>query len=236
MTKKLIALVEVLMVVSLFCTGFASWAILLPNDQSPPPTGTMIAYGVAQHDAAYLGISLAVTANDGKAAQAFRYSTTTAASSSAPTHTFISKTLSIFIVADHAKMAERLTADDYRSDVVLINCHTEKDSAVFPIAAGSDTSYSWESNKLVYNRTCKLTLNGYSNIFVMADVAARADGSLDISIPVEQIYNMVLLDKLNTDSSYLELEISFTDAGFTNSKIPTPCGYTPIFTVQTVGI
>lgn len=233
------------MVVSLFCTGFASWAIIAPYEPPTAPSGNTVAYGVVQHDPAYFGLSLANQTSDEKAAKTFRYSTTTNAGSTTETNAFTSTTLSIFIAVDRAKMAKHMETGEYSTDRILINCYTAKNGSIWPISKNADTgyqtSYSWEANKLVYDKTCKLTLVGYSNLYVTASVAAHLssdslNGSLDISIPIEQIYNLASLDKLKAETSYLELELTFSDTGYTNANIPVPCGYTPTFTIQTVGI
>ena len=111
MSKKLIALVEVLMVVSLFCTGFASWSIVIDIQDDAYLTFTSEAYDVEAHVLEEYGIALTSEA-DGLKATSFGYVETLVAGGSIvyqPTNS----TLSMLLSVDTATMAAN--ANDHRA-------------------------------------------------------------------------------------------------------------------------
>ena len=262
MTKKLIALVEVLMVISLFCTGYATWLISAPTEVPWDTKGTISVYDVEQLEQlspAYFGIALSgasyeANASGGyaynretlsfssgsgykltKSGETFRYSTATTNTGSK--NSFTNTSFSIMILVDSAVMAERITSGDHRTAGVKINCSAQRGNGqlVYPIAGFSNIGgyIPWEKQGLVYSKTCQLTLSGYPNLYIMADVVGNTNGSLDITIPVEQIYNLAAMNKLS-QPTFMELEIEFSNTGYTVDPA-TPCGYTPTFTIRTVG-
>ena len=260
MTKKLIALVEVLMVLSLFCTGYASWLISAPYEVPWDSKGTISVYDVEreQFSPTYFGIALSGASyeanasggysyNQGtlsfasgsgykqiKSGETFRYSTVTTKDGSK--NSFTNTAFSIMILVDPTVMAERIASGEHRLASVKINCSAQRGNGqlIYPIAGSSNIGgfTPWEKQGLVYSKTCQLTLSGYPNLYIMADVVGNANGSLDITVPVEQIYNLAALNKLS-QPTFIEMMIEFNNTGYTIDPA-TPCGYTPTFTIQTV--
>ena len=193
MKNKLIALVEVLMIVSLFCVGYASWAI------SPPDTatqgGSMISYDVTVRSLATYGLSLST---DG--AKTFTYCTVTAGEGE-PVTQYTNTSLSLQIKVERAKLAE-WAQNEYRGETMVISC----------LATGNEQYSSYSLfRSYMSNVQAKVTLQGYPNLSLTPTVALPASYlasyPLTISIPMEQLYNLIILDKANQNSTYSTLEL-----------------------------
>jgi hypothetical protein len=200
MTKKLIALVEVLMVVSLFCTGFASWIISPYTDgNSKTQLGSVSSHAVEKRNLDYYGIGINNTG-----ASDFRYAAVT--TSSGTVNKFTNKTISVNITVNRSVMKTRMeSSGGYSGDVLEINCAAKM--------ATNSLFQQMASYGLQYPSDCKLVLGGYPNLFVIASVTLESDNTLNIRIPIEQIYHIANLDKINTATSTLSLQLVFTEIG-----------------------
>ena len=212
MTKKLIALIEVLMVVSLFCTGFASWMISPYTDgSSKTQQGSVSSHAVEKRNLDYYGIGINNTgAND------FRYAAVTTASGTV--NKFTNKTISVNITVNRSVMKTRMeSAGGYSGDVLSIVCSAKKLTA--------SLFGQMDQQGLHYPTSCKLSVKGYPNLFVIANVTCNSDNTLGIKIPIEQIYNVANLDKLSSETTTLILELEFTEAasGVTSINVADIC-------------
>ena len=239
MSKKLIALVEVLMVVSLFCTGFASWSVVV--DQADPSLSLSIeAYdveGLALHQ---YGMALMSEA-DGLKATSFEY-VETLVSGSQVVYQPTNSTLSMLLRVDPAVMAANKS--DYRQQMLLLTCsakeitvekgETKEVPKTFTAANGVTTFYKAP-------KFCKLTLNDYPNRYIMVDLSNNFDAmgnvsadELTIEIPLVQLYNLVKDYMVKDASGTIKTPIVIAEMEFeaNDSRIDIPCGWTYTFTAK----
>jgi len=222
MTKKLIALIEVLMVVSLFCTGFASWMISPYTDgNSKTQLGSVSSHAVEKRNLDYYGIGINNTG-----ASDFRYAAVTTASGTV--NKFTNKTISVNITVNRSVMKTRMeSSGGYSGDVLEINCAAKM--------ATNSLFQQMASYGLQYPSDCKLVLGGYPNLFVIASVTLESDNTLNIRIPIEQIYHIANLDKINTATSTLSLQLVFTEtgAGVSSAEVANICNnYNVSYTIH----
>lgn len=259
MTKKLIALVEVLMVVSLFCTGFASWSIMIPNADPATPMGGAIAYDVESqlYKPSDFGIDLNGTYSQSATGEyvynsatkkyelwtegstGTRYTKTltgkglrhtTQTVGGTTTHVFTNTTLSVELVVDHTQMQACLSAGDYLDfDILLTLSAKNANNQTYSIYGSAQ---SWESMKLIAPKTAKVSVNGYPNLYVFADTAADANGMLTLKIPIDRIYNLAKLDKL-ASPSVLTVEMEFDAADCVSNFVKQISDHRALFTLQT---
>ena len=237
------------MVLSLFCTGFATWTVTTPpqGENWNYDGGSFVSHGVTHvpFTPEYFGISLTDKVNGVVECDTFRYSTITQTGSGS-VDVFTNTTLSVLIQIDPDVMAKRMAESDYRNTAVLINCYRTALNATppqRPFGKGKNNTASLKSQKLEYSENCKLILRGYPNLYITAPVAVRQsddtklDGSLDVTIPIEQLYNLAVLDKISLNTTpkatiYIELELEFVDTGYAGN-ISGLCGDNQYFTIQT---
>ena len=228
MTKKIIALVEVLMVMSLFCIGYSAWAITPEGNPEAYPTGTITSYTVSDLSMSRHGLSLTVQDKDSKptyTAKKFSYSTITANGTS--TNQYTNTTLSMLLKVEHAKLT---SYSDYADKNLVVTCiinaqATDSDKASENLTISGFTTDTFFMNQFETITAGTLSLVGYPNLSVPITVVAG--DTLNITIPLEYVYNLITLDKINasTGVSYLALELDFTQKDtLTNEYIPIFCG------------
>lgn len=200
------------MVVSLFCTGFASWIISpVGDDGAWNARGDVQGYEVEQRGLEYYGIGI-----NGTGANDFRYATVSTPSGSV--NKLTNKTLTVNITVDHSKMSERLSqSGGYIGDVLVV---TSSAKLMANSLFNQIASYG-----LTYPSSCKLELVGYPNLFVLSSVTLNSDNTLGIRIPIEQIYNVAKLDKQNTTTSTFSLQLEFveSDSGVASANVAAIC-------------
>ena len=252
MTKKLIALIEVLMVVSLFCTGFASWMISPQTDgNSKTQLGSIDSHAVEKRQPSYYGLSLATSDTaSGLQAETFRYVMKNGKLE------LSNLTLSVLLKVTAATLS---AADDYHNTALVITCkvnnipfdratRTDASSNWTDVAGEGDYSVStgsvtgWTGTALP--DTCTVTLGGYPNLHLYASIMpiktisnngnSYTVDELQIKIPLEQIYNLIVLNKINTTTSYLKFELEFEPIG-TAKQVVQACGLTYSFELNTCG-
>ena len=259
MTKKLIALVEVLMVVSLFCTGFASWSILVPQADPNTAMGGAIAYDVESrlYKPSDFGIDLNGTYSQSATGEYVYNSTTkkyelwTSESSGTrytktltgnglrhttetvggtTSYVFTNTTLSVELLVDHTQMQACLSAGDYLDfDILLTLSAKNTNNQVYSIYGSAQ---SWESLKLKAPETAKISVKGYPNLYVFAEPAADANGMLTLRIPIDRIYNLAKLDKL-AKPSVLTVEMEFDATDCVSNFVKQISDHHTFFTIQT---
>lgn len=203
------------MVVSMFCTGFASWLVNEPYSRDG--VGAMTAYVAEKRTISHYGLNITPSdTNTGLTAKKFSYSTITVGSG-APTYQYTNTALTMLITVDETKIG----AEGYRDEVLVINCRASNSNTANVSSFGDSYTYSQGGTTITAQgigyyltnpSSCKLTLNGYPNLYLTAGVELLDSGELQISIPLEQIYNLVALDKVAT-TSVLVLEMEFTSTG-----------------------
>ncbi len=196
MSKKLIALVEVLMVVSLFCTGFASWSIVV-NQPGPDQSVTLTAYDAESHILSDYGIGLTAS-EDGITARSFTYVRAETSGGNA-VYQSTNSTLSMLITVDTEQMAN--AAHDYREQTLLLTCSARDSDSKARSFQPKDANNSNQSGVTGYYNApkfCKLTLNDYPNRYILVDISNNFDpetgkvnvDALSIEIPLVQLYNL----------------------------------------------
>ncbi len=244
MSKKLIALVEVLMVVSLFCTGFASWSIVIDIQDDAYLTFTSEAYDVEAHVLEEYGIALTSEA-DGLKATSFGYVETLVAGGEIvyqPTNS----TLSMLLSVDTATMAAN--ENDYREQTLLLTCTAReieldkngnptgnKPQRTFKSANGVTTHYNAP-------KFCKLTLNDYPNRYIMVDLSNNFDSSgrinvdvLTIEIPLVQLYNLAKDYMVKDSNGNLKTPIVIAELEFepgTTGRVDIPANWIYTFAAK----
>ena len=252
MTKKLIALIEVLMVVSLFCTGFASWMISPYTDgNSKTQLGSVSSHAVEIRQPSSYGISLATSDSaTGLKAETFRYVMKNGKLE------LSNLKLSVLLKVTAATLK---AAEDYHDTELIITCKVN--NIPFDRATRTDSSSEWTDvsgegdysistgsvsgwTATVLPDTCTITLGGYPNLRLYVSVipikTVAADGNsytvdqLQIKIPLDQIYNIISLNKLNTTTSYLKVELEFEPKG-TAPQVVQACGLSYSLELSTCG-
>ena len=223
------------MVVSLFCTGYASWTIN-PYVNEPLPElsvdGNLVSYEVDDLRLSAHGIGLSATG-----AKTFTYCTVTAGGATTGVEQYTGKTLAISVNVNASKIKSH---DDYRQKDLVITCEAyAKDGGnsikkSFAKTASSTLAIS-EINGISYylspSAQCKVTLKGYPNLYLSATVSLVGD-ALSVTIPLEQIYNLTVLDKASLNASVLSVEIDFNE--LVAEQISTICSLTYSFTAKLV--
>ena len=182
----------------MICTGYSSWVIVLStSDTQTVENNSFVSYEVDDLRLSAHGIGLSATG-----AKTFTYCTVTAGGGN-PVTQYTNLSLSIFINIERAKLSQ-WAQNDYRGKNLVItatssgtNAHSIKSIARYYLAP----------------MQAKLTLLGYPNLYL--SVSASISNELTVTIPLEQLYNLVILDKANANnaSSTLELTIDFAEQG-----------------------
>lgn len=235
MSKKLIALVEVLMVVSLFCTGFASWTIVehLPDSVQ---SGSVDVYNVESYALSDYGIALTSEA-DGITAKSFGYVRAETSGGNA-VYQSTNSTLSMLITVDTAKMAS--AANDYREQALLLTCSAKDNAEKAHSFQSKDEGNNNQAGVTGYYsapKFCKLTLNDYPNRYIMVDLSNNFDAetgavnvdTLSIEIPLVQLYNLAK-DYMAGGTCMVIAELEFEPRS--NANLSTPCSWTYSFTAK----
>lgn len=253
MTKRLLALLEVLMAISIVCTGYASWSFAARASHYAE-NGAFTAYTVGPNttpttlNPAYLGIEMTNIIEGVGASQTFRYKTVTVGGT--PTEEFASTSLSILFKVDIDKMEG--SDADYREEVLLVTCAAKDGTTTRYWKDGGDGDVDYW---LTYSSAI-LYVDGYPNVSLAVDVdvyypESISDpnyGALKMEIPLTELYNLLLPCKKGAitdgETKYLpvELVLDFTPTGAGNSdtesenydtqSITVPCGYQYTFSAQ----
>lgn len=207
------------MVISLLCTGYASWIITDPvssrgginND-----TTVFTTYGVSHHTLADFGIAFSAAQGE-----TFRYSTTSSIGSdgsSQDKYKFTNTTVSVHFTIEDETMDEQMLLPDYREESVRITCQSlKKEIAGLGSRHYSITTLGSYGVKLP--DFARLTVEGYPNLSITPPIVNDTNaGTLTMTIPVEQIYNLAKLDKLTDGTTTLILELVFEDNVTSNNN------------------
>ena len=224
------------MVMSLFCIGYSAWAITPEGNPEAYPTGTITSYTVSDLSMSRHGLSLqvdnavrdsegAVTTEATYTAKKFSYSTITANGTS--TNQYTNTTLSMLLKVEHAKLT---SYSDYADKNLVVTCiinaqATDSDNTSENLTISGFTTDTFFKDQFETITAGTLSLVGYPNLSVPITVVAG--DTLNITIPLEYVYNLITLDKINasTGVSYLALELDFTQKDtLTNEYIPIFCG------------
>lgn len=217
MKKRLIAFVEVLMAMSVFCTGYAAWSYVSPYSRDALFTVDLFeAYDVtnAQLTPADYGVELLTANSSGTLqAQTFRYHIVTV--NGTATEQFVSTTLSILLSVDLDKMANADT--DYRLESLVVTCEVS--------ATGADFGASSIGYWLTVPEQATLKVDGYPNVSRTVSLSL-VNGKLEAVIPLTELYNLLLPCKAPT-TPFMELEIAFAPTGQAGDFFPisVPCSY-----------
>ena len=239
MSKRLIALVEVLMVVSLFCTGFASWSVVIAQPDSILSLSTE-SYGVESNALGSYGLELLSEAY-GVKAKNFEYVKTVVAGGS-PVYRATNSTLSMLLRVDTATMAAN--ANDYREQILFLTCSAKDQNGNARSFMPQDAGHNNQNGVSGYYKApklCKLTLVDYPSRTVTVDLSNNFDASgkinvdeLTVKIPLVQLYNLakdyMIRDgagNLKTPTVIVELEFEAND-----DNIYIPCGWIYTFTAK----
>lgn len=247
------------MVVSLFCTGFASWSIMTPQADPNTPMGGAIAYDVESKlfKPADFGIDLKGTFAQSDTGEYVYNSTTktyelwtsestgtrytktltgnglrhqTETVGGVTTYVLTNTTLSVELLVDHTQMNACLGTGEYLDfDILLTLSAKNTNGQVYSIYGSAQ---SWESMKLIAPKTAKISVNGYPNLYVFVDLAADANGMLTARIPIDRIYNLAKLDKL-AKPSVLTVEMEFDATDCVSGFVKTLLDHRAFFTIQT---
>ena len=235
MTKKLISLLGFLMAVSMICTGYSSWVIVLStSDTQTVENNSFVSYEVDDLRLSAHGLGLSATN-----AKSFTYCTVTAGGGD-PVVEFTNTTLAIQVKVNPSLMKNFA---DYRDKTLIIECVAKNSTKAVSFEATPGSGYNGvDSNntgnglgRFLTPTSCKLTLEGYPNLSMSASVAMT--DVMQVSIPLEQLYNLAVLDKASLNNSTLTLEIPFSiinNAMHTNAVRQSICSLTYSFTAKLV--
>ncbi|MBQ9774173.1 MAG: hypothetical protein IJW30_05865 [Clostridia bacterium] len=227
MTRKLIALVEVLMVISIISTGYASWSYFRPHTLDAS-TNTIVSYEVEAQNLESYGVfplSNTEASAQGLSTQTFRYITQNGAQA------LTSNTLSMWFRITPSSMI----GEDKVHDAVVMHLTCTAKSGATPIyfvnttdADGNDVSgiNYW----LQYPARARLVVKGFENRTLQATVKEQ-DGNLVMEFPLTEIYQMLSACE-GRETFFVELCLDFTQTSDTYSS-DTPlswaCAYTYSF-------
>ena len=239
MSKKLIALLEVLMVVSLFCTGFASWSVIVDQPDSFL-TVSSEAYEVEGLALRQYGMTLMSEA-DGLRSTSFEYVETQIAGGN-KVYQATSSTLSMLLRVDPNVMAANET--DYRQQILLLTCSVKDENNALRSFKPQDANNGNQSGVSGYYkapRFCKLTLNDYPNRYIMVDLSNNFDEQgkintdiLTVEIPLTQLYNLVKDYMVKDENGTLKTPIVIAELEFepNDTRIDIPCKWIYTFSAR----
>ncbi len=208
MSKKITALVEILMVICLLCTGYSSWLISQPY-QATANEGGLEAYAPIVRTMADYGLTLTKSAGN-VTAESFSYVTMSTGEST--WYEFTNLSLSMLLKVDLSK-ADQIP--DARADDLIVYCQafsqvsgtTTKVTRPFADVEGNNNR---GPNKILdHPTTAKVSLHEYPTITTTVPVTVNELGYLEIRLSMEEIYNMISLYKGSTNTPMLIIHLDF---------------------------
>ncbi len=189
MIKKLIALVEALMIVSIFCIGFASWSILDPNgEQFDPLSGSVQTQGVQDVSLTSIGFYNA------QAQTGFDYSL------SGSTATFSKTTITVEVEFLKSNIEQLAYTDAYQ---LFVNCDNPNGDKFDIFSSGS----TW----LTPPTFATAHLQGFPNQKVIGNIKTATAQTISAGFPVKSTSQLCLYNLItkSTAEDYAVLVFTF---------------------------
>ncbi len=205
MTKRLLALLEVLMAISIICTGYASWSFAEATSLYAESNSMFSAYDVSKQDVTVklsdFGIEMTTAIDKVGSSQTFQYKTVMLDGKT--TEEFTSTSLSILFKIDIESMKNCAVdgfRQDYREESLIVTCAAEnvldKDENG-EIGDDERVPKSFDPNEWLgvgYWLTptiATLKVYGYPNVSHQVSVTINSDGALEMRIPMTELYNLL---------------------------------------------
>ncbi|MBQ9785539.1 MAG: hypothetical protein IJW29_08555 [Clostridia bacterium] len=249
MAKRLLALIEVLMAISIFCTGYATWSYVKQTSAYATGSAMFEAFDSERENVEIglddFGITMTTSITGVGSSQTFQYKTVTAGSTT--TEAFTSTTLSVLFKVNIDTMAA-CESQDYRKESLKVTCTAAEYQAYNETYA--DKTFAEADANGTIGVGAWLTLSdavlkvaGYPNVSRTVSVSINASGVLEITIPLSELYNLLLPCEKGSvtegGQTYLPvtLEINFTHTGKSDPSSSTdslkrPCGWRYTYAAQ----
>ena len=219
MTKRLIALLEILMAVSIVCTGYAAW--VMAKAETLTIFGDSAGFGVYDTSQRYYtdyGVTIAKSGADGASYKGFSLRTTTG--SGGTTYSFSNAMLSIVLVVDMDTLS---TAHDgsYREESLVLTCRASSEyTGAQSFAAKNANGSDGIGAILTPPESAVLNVHGYPSFTRDVPVTLNADGELEIEVPLQMLYDLLSACEQATTPSVV-VDIPFTFAPIEGVDVAT---------------
>ena len=240
MSKRLLALVEVLMAISIFCTGYASWSFAAQRSATVSGSDFFEVFDGGKNEIPVslddFGVGITTDITGVGKSRNFQYKVVSTANEERKE--FSNTSLSIWFKVDIDAMAA-FDKQDYNDEALLVTCTAEEyndqqeDFIVRSFAPGDGVGLWLEPT------AATLYVAGYPNVSRTVAWQVNSRGQLEMTIPLAELYNLLLPcqkgEITEGGATYLpvELVIDFTPTPEGESDtITRPCSWQYTFSAQ----